>query len=280
MSITADVSTSPQRSRRSRASAPLSSGVEATLSVVGVVGLIALWQIVSMTGAVSARILSSPWDVATAGGRLLMTGEFWMATWATVWITVLGIIVVMLIAVPLAIAIHRSQFVDESTWFVIEFLKPIPGVALIPLTLLLWGPGDGVKLFLIVFGALWPILTQLVYGLRETSGIALDMTRVYRFSPAQRLRWLTIPSMMPFTLTGLRISVTIALIITVVTEYIAGIPGLGTMLAVAQLNGVTDQAYALLLFAGLLGLAFSGAVASLSRPLLFWHASQRERRGA
>lgn len=106
------------------------------------------------------------------------------------------------------------------------------------------------------------------------------MGRVYRLTMAQRVRWLTIPSMMPFTLTGLRISVTIALIVAVVTEYIAGIPGLGAMLATAQLNGAVPQAFALLFVAGLLGLAFSGGVDALGRPLLFWHASQREKAGA
>src|SRR5690606_19842522 len=121
-------------------------------------------------------------------------------------------------------------------------LKPIPGVALIPLALLLWGPTEGVKLALIVFGAVWPLLTQLVYGLREVPGTALEMAKVYRLSRSQRLRRITLPSVLPFTLTGLRISVTIALIIAIVTEYIVGMPGLGSLLALAQLNGVVDQA--------------------------------------
>lgn len=250
---------------------------EIILGCVGVVGLIAVWQVAIGSGAVSERVLPTPLAVAAALGELLTSAAFWLATWQTVWVTVVGMCVIMVIAIPLSIAIHSSRFVDRSTWFLIEFLKPIPGVALIPLALLLWGLTDGVKLFLIVFGALWPILTQLIYGLREISGVALDMGRVYRLTTLQRVRWLTVPSMMPFTITGLRISVTIALIVAVVTEYIAGIPGLGTLLATAQLNGATAQAFALLFVSGILGLAFSGGVDALGRPLLFWHPSQRER---
>lgn len=268
------------RSVRRSPRRPLSPTAEVLLGLAGVVGLIAIWEIVTRFGLVSPRVLPPPSEVLVAGVALLGEGEFWVATWATVWVTIVGILVILAIAVPLSIAIHASQFVEESTWFIIEFLKPIPGVALIPLTLLVWGPTDAVKVFLIVFGALWPILTQLIYGLREISGIALDMSRVYRFNPLQRLRFLTVPSMMPFALTGLRISVTIALIIAIVTEYIAGLPGLGSLLALAQLNGVMDQAYALLLLSGVLGLAFSGAVSAMEGPLLFWHPSQREKRSS
>ncbi|WP_129662486.1 ABC transporter permease [Phytoactinopolyspora endophytica] len=263
-----------------RASGTLSRQAELTLGAVGLIGLVLLWQVASVTGLVSERVVPAPTDVAGALGRLVTTGDFWGAVWATVSITVIGMVVILLIAVPAAMAIHASRIVEHSTWFLIEFLKPIPGVALIPLALLLWGPTDGVKLFLIVFGSLWPMLTQLVYGLREIPGLALEMARVYRFGFWQRIHRITIPSVLPFTLTGLRISVTIALIIAIVTEYIVGMSGLGSLLALAQLNGVVDQAFALLLVSGLLGLAFSGAVAALSGPLLFWHPSQRERRNA
>ncbi|UOQ58795.1 ABC transporter permease [Leucobacter allii] len=263
-----------------RAGRPLSRGAEAILGATGLLGLIGLWQLLSATGILPARAIPAPTDVATALVRLAVTGEFWSYAGQTAWATLLGTVLIVVIAVPLAMAIHASRFVDESSWFVIEFLKPIPGVALIPLAILIAGPTDGVRIFLIIFGALWPMLTQLVYGFNEVSGLVLDTAKSYRFSLWQRVTAVSVPSVMPFALTGLRISVTIALVIAVVTEYIVGIRGLGSMLAEAQLNGVIDQAFALLVFSGILGLAFSGAVAALSAPLLFWHPSQRERQTA
>ena len=188
----------------------------------------------------------------------------------------LRILVVIVIAVPIAMSIHRSMVVQESTWFLIEFLKPIPPVALIPLGLLIWGPTEVLKLILVIFASLWPLLTQLVYGLREVSGTALEVSRVYRFSPWQRTSRIVLPSILPFALTGLRISATIALIVAIVVEYIGGVSGLGQMLILAQLNGLLLETYAIIFAAGFLGLAFNGILAALSRPLLFWHASQRE----
>lgn len=269
-----------QRRSVQRARSGLSRRTEIILGGVGLVGLIGLWYLLSVTGVLSARVIPSPVDVAISFGELATQGEFWSYAGQTAWATFISTIIILVIATPLAMVISSSRTVDQSTWFIIEFLKPIPGVALIPLALLIAGPTDGVRIFLIIFGALWPMLTQLVYGFNEVSGLVIDTAKVYRFSFWQRVRHVSIPSIMPFALTGLRISVTIALVIAVVTEYIVGIRGIGSMLAQAQLNGVVDQAFALLIFSGLLGLLFSGAVAALSAPALFWHPSQRERRAA
>jgi|SRR5690625_4955071 len=252
---------------------------EIVLGLLGITVLLLLWEVSSQLGWVSPRAVPPPSDVAMTALELLARNDFWVALWNTIWATVVGVAVMIAIAVPLSIAIHSSRVVEESTWFIIEFLKPIPGVALIPLALLVWGPTDGIKVALIVFGGVWPLLTQLVYGLRETSGVALNMVKVYQFSAWQRFRYLTMPSLMPFALTGLRISVTLALIIAIVTEYIVGINGLGLLLSMAQLNGLIQQTYALLFFSGVLGLLASGLIAALSGPLLFWHPSQREKRG-
>lgn len=252
---------------------------EVLLGLVGILGLLLLWELTSQMGWLSPRAVPPPSEVALTAVDLLARSDFWVALWDTIWATMVGVVVMIAIAVPLSIAIHSSRVVEESTWFIIEFLKPIPGVALIPLALLVWGPTDGIKVALVVFGGVWPLLTQLVYGLRETSGVALNMAKVYQFSAWQKFRYLTVPSLMPFALTGLRISVTLALIIAIVTEYIVGINGVGLLLSMAQLNGLIQQTYALLFFSGVLGLMASGLVAAMSGPLLFWHPSQREKRG-
>ncbi|MFC6355985.1 ABC transporter permease [Luethyella okanaganae] len=255
----------------------LSRRTEAFLGVVGLAAIIAIWWIASATGALSPNAVPPPGEVAVTFGQLLTSLDFWVAVLNTVLVALIGVVTVIVIAVPLAMAIHRSLLFRESTWFPLEFLKPIPPVALIPLTILLWGPTKTVELFLVVFAALWPMLTQLVYGLREVSGTALDMARVYRLTSWQRTTRIVVPSLTPFAMTGLRISITIALVVAIVTEYIVGIPGLGAMLSTSQINGLIDRMYALIVAMGLLGIAFNGILAALNRPVLFWHASQRER---
>lgn len=256
------------------------SGLINTDVLFGILGLIAFlgtWQLASSTGWLSPQAVPAPLKVWTALNALVATPAFWGAVAETTLTALIGLVFVIAIAIPLALAIHQYFFFRESTWFVIEFFKPIPPVALLPMTILLWGPTKTVELFLVVFAALWPMLTQLVYGLREVSGTALDVARVYRFSSSQRLNKIIIPSLMPFAMTGFRISLSMALVTAIVTEYIVGIPGLGAMLSTAQANGLLDKMYALIVAMGAIGLLLNAALALLNKPILFWHASQRER---
>lgn len=263
--------------QRSTGPRQLSPRVEIALGAIGLVALVVIWYLASATGALSPNAVPSPGVVAMSFIELLGSGEFWGNLAATLVIALSGLVIVVLIAVPLAMAIHRSKITRESTWFVIEFLKPIPPVALIPLTILLWGPTKTVELTLVVFAALWPFLTQLGYGLREVSGVAIDVSHVYRLTAWQRARDIIIPSLTPFAMTGLRISITLALVTSIVTEYIVGIPGLGAQLAKSQAAGALDTMYGLIVAMGLLGIGLNAALAALQKPVLFWHPSQRER---
>lgn len=245
--------------------------------VVGVCVFLALWEAGSRTGVIDPRSIPAPSTIAVAFAQIVGTSGFWLALWLTVSVTASAIVIVSVLATALAMLLHRSRFAEESSWFLVEFLKPIPPAALIPLGLLLWGQTQTQKIILIVFAAIWPLLTQLVYGMREVSGTALEVSRVYRLSGWQRQLHIVIPSVTPFALTGLRISVSIALIVSIMAEYIGGVPGLGQLLALAQLNGMVPDAFAIILACGLLGLLLNGILSAASTRILFWHSSQREK---
>lgn len=188
----------------------------------------------------------------------------------------MGLGLVLVIGIPAALAIGLSRFVRESTWILIEFLKPIPPVAMIPLGLLLWGPTQTMKLTLITFGAIWPFLMQLVDGIRQVDAAVLDTARSYRLTRFQTITLVVLPSLLPFAATGLRVAAAIALIVAVVTELIGGATGLGREIVVAQSSGALPQMYALIVTAGLLGLLTNSLFAAAERPLLFWHPRFRK----
>lgn len=241
-----------------------------------VVAVMAVWEVLARSGAFPPGSIPPASAVLAEFIGQLGTLGFWEALWNTVSVALLGLLLIVVVASPLALLIGLVRPVQESVWFVLEFLKPIPPVALIPLGLLLWGPSPGMKLFLIVMGAIWPLLTQLIYGIREINGVGAEMARSYRLG-----RWLTVsrlvvPSVLPFALTGLRISASIAVIVAVVTEMIGGAAGLGQNIVVAQSAGALAEMYALILAAGLLGLAINAGFRGLAKPLLFWHPSIRQ----
>ncbi len=263
---------------RARALPGTSSTKRPWLPLLGpatVVGVFLLWELLSRVGALPAYAFPSALDVLGAFVTALGTGTFWAAVGATVQSAGIGLIILAALAVVIALVVTSSRFASNSTWFLIEFLKPIPPVALIPLGLLLWGPSPTMKIVLVVFGAIWPLLTQLIYGIRAVEGVTLDVARSYRLGFVRTTTHVVAPSIVPYALNGLRVSAAIAIVISIVTEMIGGAAGLGQEVILAQLANDLPTMYALILATGLLGLGVNGLFRALERPLLFWHPSQR-----
>lgn len=262
---------------RSQPKQPLAATTagKSILGVSGVVITLLLWEALTRTEVVPSNAIPPASHVLGAFANQLGEAAFWAALWQTVSVALLGLLLIVAISVPLALAIGLIKPFAESTWFLIEFLKPIPPIALIPLGLLLWGPSPGMKLFLIVLGAVWPLLTQLIYGVREVNGVAVDMARSYRLGWRLTTTRVVLPSIMPFAFTGMRISAAIAIIIAVVTEMIGGAAGIGQDIVVAQSAGALTDMYALVLTAGLLGLLINFGFRAAEKPVLFWHPSVR-----
>lgn len=242
---------------------------------MAVVAAFALWEIVTLTGVVPAASLPPAHVVLAEWARRLVTGEYWSAVAATVVSAMIGLLLVIVIGLVAGILIGRIRFLNESTWFLIEFLKPIPPVAMIPLALLLWGPSDTMKLTLITYGALWPFLVQIIYGVTQVDAALIRMSRSYRLGAWTTSTRVVLPALLPYATTGVRVSASIAIIVSVVTELVGGAPGLGRSIVIAQSAGHLPEVYALILTTGVLGVAVNAVFAALEKPLLFWHASRR-----
>lgn len=244
--------------------------------VLAVLGVFVAWELLARSGVLDTSVIPGAGAVLAEMARLAATGDYWADLWHTVSGALAGLGLVIAIGTGLALLIGLVRAVEESTWFLVEFLKPIPPIALIPLGLLLWGPAATMKIALVTFGALWPFLTQMLYGLRQTSGVALEMARSYRLGWWQTVARVHIPSLLPFALTGMRISASLAVIVAVVTELVGGADGLGQTITVSQANGLMPTMYAYILTAGVLGMAINLIFRLAERSLLFWHPSQRE----
>lgn len=242
-----------------------------------VLAAFAVWQLASATGLLPESTLPSATAVLTEWGHLLTGSAYWNAVLGTLTSALLGLLLAVVIGVIVGAIIGRVRFVRESTWFLVEFLRPIPPVAMIPLALLLWGPTETMKLVLIAYGALWPFLIQIIYGVTQVDGSLLRMAKSYRVTPMTTTTHVILPAMLPFAATGVRVSASIALIVSVVTEIVGGAPGLGRDIVLAQSADQLPQVYALILTTGVLGVAMNSVFALIEKPLLFWHPSQRSK---
>jgi ABC-type nitrate/sulfonate/bicarbonate transport system permease component len=245
------------------------------LPVVSVVAALVLWELISRTGVISQRDLPSMSTAFRELWSLMTTRGFWIDYWETVRGWLLGIVIATVLAVPTGIVLGSSDFLGSAFRVPIEFLRPIPSAALIPVLFLSLGTNLKSEVFLATFGAFWPLLVQTIYGVRDVDPVTTETGRSFGLGRAERLYRITLPSAVPYIWTGLRIASTVALILAFTAELFMGTGGLGERMNVADAFGLTSQVYALALAIGFLGIGIHLALSALERRILHWHPSQR-----
>jgi ABC-type nitrate/sulfonate/bicarbonate transport system permease component len=265
--------TPPGRGQRGRSGA--SSGSRAALGVLGLVGVAAVFEIIPRIGVVSPRYLPPFTAMVAAFGREVGAAGFWRALVDTLEGWALGLAIAVVAGVVLGVAIGSLRGLRTATASTIEFLRPIPSVALIPVVVLLYGTQLRSTLVLVVYASFWPILLQVIHGVADVDPVARDTALSYRFTPWTKIRYVLLPTGLPYIMTGLRLSAAVALILAITAELVIGTPGLGNEIGVAQASGAVASMYALILVVGLLGVAVNVGFRALERRVLGWHTSVR-----
>jgi ABC-type nitrate/sulfonate/bicarbonate transport system permease component len=245
------------------------------LGLAGIATLLLVLEIVPRTGVVERRFLPTTSDIAVALAERLADPAFWVAlgqtlvTWGT------GLAISVGAGVALGVLIGTVPALRALTASTIEFLRPVPSVALIPVAVMLYGNSMRSTLLLVVYASFWQVLIQVLAGVGDVDPVASDTARSYRFSIWTRVRTVVWPTALPYAMTGLRLAASVALILTVTGELLIGTPGIGKLLASARESGAVPSMFALVVVAGLLGLAVNLLARALEHRALFWHPSVR-----
>ena len=243
--------------------------------LVSIAAALVVWELVSRTGLISQRDLPAMSTAFHELWQLMTTRGFWIDYLETLRGWALGIVFATLLAVPIGIVLGSSDFLGSAFRVPIEFLRPIPSAALIPVLFLTLGTNVKSEVFLATFGAFWPLLVQTIYGVRDVDPVTSDTGRSFGLGRTERLYRITLPSAVPYIWTGLRIASTVALILAFTAELFMGTGGLGQRLNVADSFGLYDEVYAIALAIGFLGIGIHFALSALERRILRWHPSQR-----
>jgi ABC-type nitrate/sulfonate/bicarbonate transport system permease component len=240
-------------------------------------GVLLLWQALAEldTRYLPERDVPPPTRIVHALASQARTDRFWSAVEQTLKGWSVGLALAFAVAMPLGIALGLSRPAFRGVRSLVELLRPIPGVTLLPLLVLLVGLGFELKLILVAVGAFWPLFLQSVYGVRNVEPVALEMARAYRVGPLSRFWRVVVPSAAPYVATGLRISATVALEVAIAVELLVGGKGIGTELGATSSSDRIPTMYAYVLTASLLGMVINVGARRLERRLLHWHPSQR-----
>ena len=235
---------------------------------VAVLCALALWELMVGIGLLNEDHVPSMTATVAELAELLAVGST-LQGWA------LGLGIAAALAIPLGILIGSSPLAYRSVRFVVEFLRPIPSVALVPLAVLIYGVGLESKVFLAAFASFWPLFVQTLYGVQDVDPVATDTARSFGLGRFERLWRIKLPSAVPYIATGLRISSAVALILAVTAEIVIGSPGLGRSINVARQGGAIELMYALIITTGLLGWLLNILTTQAERRVLHWHPSHR-----
>lgn len=234
--------------------------------------MIVLWHAVTTSFGVPAWLLPSPTAVVMSAyeHHALLPKH----TAVTIAETLLGLVMSLLVGVPVAIVIVWSPFLRRTIYPLILGLQSVPKVALAPLFLIWIGYGMPSKVVIAASIAFFPILVDTVTGLAIVERDLLDMVKVLRASTFQTFMKIRIPSAMPYFFSGTKVAVTLAVIGSVVGEFVGSDEGLGYLIMVsgAQLN--TAMVFVVLVILSLMGAILFELVEALQRLTCPWSVGE------
>ncbi|MEO8528186.1 MAG: ABC transporter permease [Pseudolysinimonas sp.] len=245
------------------------------LGTSGVLAFLGIWEIASRLNWVNAKYVPPATETLARLGGFLSNPHYWdmvgntLLTWA--W----GMSMATVAGIVLGTVIGLSSFLRRATRSTIDFLRPIPSVAIIPVAVVLLGPNRGSSLVIVFFACFFVVLIQVLYGVADVDPVALDTQRSFGVGRIRRFFHLVFPTALPYLMTGIRLAATVAMILTVTGELLIGTPGIGRLLQ--ERGNAADYAgmYATVVTAGLLALAINVTVRFIERRVLSWHQSVR-----
>ena len=246
--------------------------------VLTVAVLIAVWEAFSYSALAAAAEVPGALETLQRLAALTVEAVFWSDVANTVVSWGLGLALSLVVAVPLGLWIGSFRRATDSTRFLIDFMRTIPPVAVIPLALLILGPTREMEVLLVVLGAGWPLVVQAIYAVRQMDPVLEQVACSYRLSAWHRARYLYGPSALPIVWTGVRIASVISLLVCVAAEMIGGAPGLGQALNRSLLANQNASVFAYVVVAGALGVVINAFLIAVGSRILQWHPSIRGRR--
>jgi NitT/TauT family transport system permease protein len=238
---------------------------------VGAAVVFGIVELITRVGLVSDEYLPPASTILRETVGLFGEGEFRNSLWVTIQACIIGLGLSVLVAVPAGLILGLSPVIHKATSTILEFLRPIPSVALIPLAILLYGRGTEMKVALVVYACVWPILFNTIYGIRTVDPVATDTARVFGLGKVKTAIRVHLRSAAPFVYTGVKIAASIAVILAVSAELLAGgSEGIGILMLEASSVGNQSRVYALTIVTGLIGLALNLVFGGAERRIFPW----------
>jgi ABC-type nitrate/sulfonate/bicarbonate transport system permease component len=242
--------------------------------------LLLLWEAVTRTGIVSSPDLPPPSAILRTLNDMLANGTIARDLATTLLRALIGFGVAVVVGVGIGTAMGVWPMIDSALEPAVELLRPVPVTALVPLMILLVGIGHELKILAAFTAAVFPVLVSTIAGTRSVSDTLKQTALTFNLTSGEWIRKIVLPAAAPSIFVGLRLGLTVALVVTVVTEMIAGNNGIGYAVLQSQQMMLMPELYAGVLVLAATGYGVNFLFTQAEQWLLFWSEHVRSGRGA
>ncbi len=236
-----------------------------------VIGLLLLWECVSRASVVNPVFFPPFSKILGTLGKMIFAMETWKNITSTLLRCFLGYFIACAIGIPVGILMGRSKKIYYLLEPLTEMLRPIPSAAIIPIAILFLGIGDSMKIFIVVYACLWPVLINSLDGVRSIDPVLIETGKTFDLSKWRFLSSIVIPAASPHFITGMRISLAVSLILSITVEMIAGNNGIGFHILDSERSFHFREMYAGIFLIGIIGYSINFIFLKLSDRIMKWH---------
>jgi ABC-type nitrate/sulfonate/bicarbonate transport system permease component len=189
----------------------------------------------------------------------------------------IGYWIAVVIGVAGGLILNRFRLVHLALDPAIHFMRSLPGPALLPVAIALLGLGSSMRISLIAFLCVWPILLNTLDGAAEVDATVIATAKVFGITGPRFLLQVMLPAISPRIAAGMRTSLSLAVLVLILTEEVGGGNGIGYFVITAEQGFEIPQVWAGILLLGLLGVVLNAGFGVIERMVLRWHFRSIER---
>jgi ABC-type nitrate/sulfonate/bicarbonate transport system permease component len=261
------IASGPERAARMSARAR-----DRLLNVLSPLALLAVWELCARFGAIDTRFFPAPSSVMSALAEMLGTGELITHTAISMQRLAYGTLVGAVPALILGIAMGLNRPIRALFDPLIAATYPVPKSAILPLALLIFGLGEGSKIFMVAIGVFFPLVINTTTGVLEINKIYLDVGRNYRANRWNTFWTIALPGALPVIMTGFKLGIGIGLVLIAVAEMVGAKSGLGYLIWSAWSTFAVEQMYVGLFVIAVIGFLLTLGLNELERVIIPWKA--------
>jgi ABC-type nitrate/sulfonate/bicarbonate transport system permease component len=245
-------------------------GRRALLAALAIGGPLLVWALAGLAGWLDPFYLPPLHEVVALAARMTVDGTLLRHAATSLGRVLAGFLLAVLLALPVGMAMGLSTRASHLLDPWIELVRPIPPIAWIPIAILWLGIEEASKVFIIAYGAFFPIMLNSMAGFRDVDPVHLRAARLLGAGQLQVFWHVMVRSASRRIVTGLRLGAGMAFVVLVAAELIAATAGLGFLIQDARFNVQTDRILVGMAAIGLLGFLLNAALRALERRLIRW----------